>query len=132
MNTNVITLAELAALNCSTFTVKDDSPRGCCTKMAREVKTGDRVCLGNHFVEVVENPAPAETETAEAEQEQSGETFAVTFYSAVSHSMCVENFNDYFKAEKFARQMLEAIDYPCVIVSTLCGMKLIEETRFFK
>lgn len=62
MNTNTITLAELAALNCSTFTVKDDSPRGCCTKMAREVKPGDRVCLGNHFVEVTEDAAPAETE----------------------------------------------------------------------
>ena len=63
MNTNTITLAELAALNCSTFTVKDDSPRGCCTKMAREVKPGDRVCLGNHFVEVTEDAAPAETKT---------------------------------------------------------------------
>lgn len=72
-------------------------------------------------------PAAAETEA-----EQSTETFAVTFYSAVSRSMCVESFDDYFKAEKFARQMLEAIDYPCVTVSTLRGMKLIEETRFFK
>lgn len=63
MNTNTITLAELAALKCSTFTVKDDSPRGCCTKMAREVKPGDRVCLDNHFVEVTEDAAPAETKT---------------------------------------------------------------------
>lgn len=69
---------------------------------------------------------------AEDEQEQSAETFTVTFYSAVSRSMCIENFDDRFKAEKFARQMLEAVDYPCVIVSTLRGMKLIEETRFFK
>ena len=72
-------------------------------------------------------PAPAEDE-----QEQSAETFTVTFYSAVSRSMCIENFDDRFKAEKFARQMLEAVDYSCVIVSTLRGMKLIEETRFFK
>lgn len=55
MNTKTITLANLIALNCDTFSVKDDSPRGCCTKMVTEVKTGDKVVIDNHFVEVVKD-----------------------------------------------------------------------------
>lgn len=50
MNDKTITLAELAALNCGIFTVKP----------------GDRVYIGNHFAEVVENPVPAGIGTIEA------------------------------------------------------------------
>ena len=54
-----ITLAALAALNLSTCTVKDDSPRGCKTVSASDVRPGDMVVLDNRFTEVVEN-APDE------------------------------------------------------------------------
>lgn len=59
-----ITITEIKAMNVSTFSVQDDSPRGIKTITAEEIKPGDRVVIGNHFCEVVEA-----TEQEQAEQQ---------------------------------------------------------------
>ena len=61
-----ITLDTIKAMNPSTFSVQDNSPRGVKTVTAEEIKPGDRVVIDNHFCEVVATP---EQEQA-AEQEQ--------------------------------------------------------------
>lgn len=61
-----ITLDTIKAMNTSTFSVQDNSPRGVKTVTAEEIKPGDRVVIDNHFCEVVATP---EQEQA-AEQEQ--------------------------------------------------------------
>ena len=38
----------------STFSKKDDSPRGCETVPAEEVKPGDKIVIDNHFTTVVD------------------------------------------------------------------------------
>lgn len=38
-----------------TYSIKDDSPRGCRTIRGIELKVGDKVLINNHFHEVVSN-----------------------------------------------------------------------------
>lgn len=59
-----ITMAEIRAT--STWSVKDNSPRGCKTVSNSEVKPGDMVVYENRFTLVVDDP---ETEAAETETE---------------------------------------------------------------
>lgn len=70
-----ITLAALAALNLNTCTIKDDSPRGCKTISAADVRPGDMVVLDNHFTKVVED-APAEEQPAPQNREEYVEDIA--------------------------------------------------------
>ena len=51
-----ITLDAIKAMNISTFSVQDNSPRGVKTVTAEEIKPGDRVVIDNHFCEVVAAP----------------------------------------------------------------------------
>ncbi len=60
-----ITIDEVKALiekGVSTFSLKDDSPRGCTTIDADSVKVGDQIVIDNYFTTVVpaENEEPAE------------------------------------------------------------------------
>lgn len=57
-----ITMTEIRAT--STWSVKDDSPRGCKTVSNSEVKPGDMVVYENRFTLVIDDP---ETEAAETE-----------------------------------------------------------------
>lgn len=57
-----ITMTEIRAI--STWSVKDDSPRGCKTVSNSEVKPGDMVVYENRFTLVIDDP---ETEAAETE-----------------------------------------------------------------
>ena len=66
-----ITLDAIKAMNTSTFSVQDNSPRGVKTVTAEEIKPGDRVVIDNHFCEVV--AAPEQEQAAEQEQEQAAE-----------------------------------------------------------
>lgn len=65
-----ITLDAIKAMNTSTFSVQDNSPRGVKTVTAEEIKPGDRVVIDSHFCEVVEAP---EQEQAE-QQDTTAET----------------------------------------------------------
>lgn len=57
-----ITLDTIKAMNVSTFSVQDNSPRGVKTVTAEEIKPGDRVVTDNHFCEVVEAPEQEQAE----------------------------------------------------------------------
>ena len=57
-----ITMTEIRTT--STWSVKDDSPRGCKTVNNSEVKVGDMVVYENHFIPVIDDP---ETEAVETE-----------------------------------------------------------------
>ena len=41
-------------LTCSTYSVKDDSDRGCHTACKSEIKVGDKVVIDNYFTLVTE------------------------------------------------------------------------------
>ena len=70
MKTREITISDLlnmAENGINTFSVKDNSPRGCKTVPASMVKVGDKVVIDNYFHLVVDDPAeeiPAEVEEA--------------------------------------------------------------------
>ena len=60
MKTKEITISDLlnmAENGISTFSVKDNSPRGCKTVPASMVKVGDKVVIDNYFNLVVDDPA---------------------------------------------------------------------------
>ena len=58
--TLTITLSELISMGISTWSVKDDSVRGCSTKYTSEVKIGDKVVIDNYFTLVIDEPNPSE------------------------------------------------------------------------
>lgn len=57
-----ITISEI--MTCSTWSKKDNSPRGCKTVSNTEIKPGDKVVYGNYFVPVVADPEPESTTCA--------------------------------------------------------------------
>lgn len=55
--TRTITMKEIQEMinqGVTTFSKKDDSPRGCKTVSAETVQTGDRVVIDNYFTLVIE------------------------------------------------------------------------------
>lgn len=55
--TRTITIKEvqnMAANGISTFSRKDNSPRGCKTVSASEIKVGDKIVIDNYFTLVTE------------------------------------------------------------------------------
>lgn len=57
MSKHTITIAEVNKLmekGMSTFSLKDDSPRGCETVLVSEIKVGDEIVIDNYFAEVIE------------------------------------------------------------------------------
>lgn len=58
---DTITMNEIRAT--STWSVKDDSPRGCKTVSNSEVKPGDKVVYNNRFTLVIDEPETKEEET---------------------------------------------------------------------
>lgn len=59
MTTHTITLNDLDLS--ITYSVKDDSPRGCHTVNGAQLKTGDKVLIDNYFHEIIEE-TPTENE----------------------------------------------------------------------
>ena len=57
----------------STYSVKDDSPRGIKTVAAAAVKVGDIVVINNAFVLVVDAPAPAQPEAEQEAEEKTAD-----------------------------------------------------------
>ena len=49
-----------------TYSVKDNSPRGCHTVAGSELKPGDKIVIDNYFHEIIEEPTEATTEPTEA------------------------------------------------------------------
>ena len=47
--TRTITLADLTAMNVSSWSVKDNSVRGITTKYTSEIKAGDKVVIDDYF-----------------------------------------------------------------------------------
>lgn len=47
-------IQERAKQGVSTWSKKDNSPRGCTTVFTSELKVGDKVAIGNYFTEIVE------------------------------------------------------------------------------
>ena len=57
----------LSALDLSiTYSVKDNSPRGCHTVPGPMLKVGDKIIIDNYFHEIIEEPAQSVAEPAEA------------------------------------------------------------------
>lgn len=57
MGKHTITISEVKNLiknGITTFSRKNDSPRGCETVPASEIKIGDKIVIDNYFTEVVE------------------------------------------------------------------------------
>ena len=54
MRIRTITIKELQAKGTDTWSVKDESARGCTTKFTSEIKVGDKVVIENRFVLVTE------------------------------------------------------------------------------
>lgn len=54
MEKHTITLSELKAMNISTFSKKDNSPRGIETVSVNEIQIGDEVVIDNYFHLVTE------------------------------------------------------------------------------
>lgn len=58
MSKHIITLSEVmerANNGVTTFSKKDNSPRGCKTVSASEIKVGDEIVIDNYFTLVVED-----------------------------------------------------------------------------
>lgn len=58
MSKHIITLSEVmerANNGVTTFSRKDDSPRGCRTVSVSEIKAGDEIVIDNYFTLVVED-----------------------------------------------------------------------------
>ena len=49
-----VTIAEIKASDVSSWSIKDNSVRGCTTKYTDEVKVGDKVVIDNYFTLVIE------------------------------------------------------------------------------
>lgn len=57
MSNHTITIAEVNELvkkGVTTFSRKDNSPRGCKTVSASEIKVGDKIVINNYFTLIVE------------------------------------------------------------------------------
>lgn len=65
---DTITMNEIRAT--STWSVKDDSPRGCKTVSNSEVKPGDEVIYNNRFTLVIDEPETEEEETTKRTTEE--------------------------------------------------------------
>ena len=55
MKKHIISIKEvekMASNGCNTFSKKDDSPRGCKTVLASEIRIGDKIIINNYFHEV--------------------------------------------------------------------------------
>ena len=65
---DIITMNEIRAT--STWSVKDDSPRGCKTVSNSEVKPGDEVIYNNRFTLVIDEPETEEEETTKRTTEE--------------------------------------------------------------
>lgn len=65
---DTITMNEIRAT--STWSVKDDSPRGCKTVSNSEVKPGDKVVYNNRFTLVIDEPETEEEETTKRTAEE--------------------------------------------------------------
>ncbi len=65
---DTITMDEIRAT--STWSVKDDSPRGCKTVSNSEVKPGDKVIYNNRFTLVIDEPETEEEETTKRTAEE--------------------------------------------------------------
>lgn len=65
---DTITMTEIRAT--STWSVKDDSPRGCKTVSNSEVKPGDKVVYNNRFTLVIDEPETEEEETTKRTAEE--------------------------------------------------------------
>jgi hypothetical protein len=53
-NMRTITMKEIKEMNCSTFSKKDNSPRGIATIYKNELQIGDKVVIENYFTEIIE------------------------------------------------------------------------------
>jgi len=65
---DTITMNEIRTT--STWSVKDDSPRGCKTVSNSEVKPGDKVIYNNRFTLVIDEPETEEEETTKRTAEE--------------------------------------------------------------
>ena len=65
---DTITMNEIRAT--STWSVKDDSPRGCKTVSNSEVKPGDKVVYNNRFTLVIDEPETEKEETTKRTAEE--------------------------------------------------------------
>ena len=49
-----ITISELKNIGVESWSVKDNSVRGCTTKHTNDVHVGDKIVIDNYFTEVIE------------------------------------------------------------------------------
>lgn len=91
---DTITMSEIRAT--STWSVKDDNPRGCKTVSSSEVKPGDKVVYNNRFTLVVDEPETEEEETAKRTAEEVTADIITCFESNEDvFNDCIEELDGY-------------------------------------
>lgn len=99
MNRHTITLS---ALDTSiTYSVKDDSVRGCHTEQGENIEIGDKILIDNYFHEVIEEPATVEHRTAE---EVTADIIAYFEENESIYNECIEqldSWNGYLSDDRY-------------------------------
>lgn len=91
---DTITMNEIRAT--STWSVKDDSPRGCKTVSNSEVKPGDKVVYNNRFTLVIDETETEEEETAKRTAEEVTADIITYFESNEDvFNDCIEELDNY-------------------------------------
>lgn len=91
---DTITMSEIRAT--STWSVKDDNPRGCKTVSSSEVKPGDKVVYNNRFTLVIDEPETEEEETAKRTAEEVTADIITYFESNEDvFNDCIEELDGY-------------------------------------
>lgn len=67
MKKHVITLSQINPAY--TYSVKDDSPRGCHTALYDDLKIGDKIVIDNYFHEIIEETPTESTEAPETTED---------------------------------------------------------------
>lgn len=101
MKERTITTAEVKAMQengITTFSKKDDSPRGCCTVSAADIKAGDKIVIDNYFTLVIEEEKTPEEKKLDALKNhliESGDATPEELEAATVENTFNENFNTF-------------------------------------
>ena len=100
---DTITMKEIRET--STWSVKDDSPRGCKTVSNSEVKPGDKVVYNNRFTLVIDEPETEKEETTKRTNEEiTADIIAYFKNNEEIFNDCIEeldNFNGYLGENRY-------------------------------
>lgn len=111
MEERTITMTEIKS--CTTWSKKDNSPRGCKTVSNTEIKPGDYVVYNNRFTEVIDDPAEEIEEQGNTTEEEKTMKNIEMLINAIEkrtgRSAWDKGVNGY--AEEIAENIKEAAEY---------------------